>query len=82
MVGGFIGAIDGGMIGHIVGGQIGGKSIAPSHSGCIRPSTHWQVQPAEASDMKASHTKATKEAILNIVAPQSDGEWGPSSRTL
>ena len=47
-VGGLIGAIDGPAIGQMLGGHIGGRSIEVLHSGCISPSTHWQVQPASA----------------------------------
>ena len=45
-IGGAIGGIAGAMIGHTAGGQIGRTSMALSHSGCIRPFTHWQTHPA------------------------------------
>jgi hypothetical protein len=47
-VGGLIGVIDGAITGQIAGGQIGGRSIALSQSGCIWPSTHWQMHDAAA----------------------------------
>jgi hypothetical protein len=43
------GATDGFGGRHTVGGQTLGGSMAPSHSGCMRPSTHRQVQAALAA---------------------------------
>src|SRR5437879_816931 len=47
--GGMTGATDGFGGRHTVGGQIFGWLMPPSHSDCIRPSTHWQVQAALAA---------------------------------
>jgi hypothetical protein len=60
-VGGLIGAIEGVAIGQTRGGQIGAMSSELPHSGCISPSTHWQVQDASA---RAPISNATPTAII------------------
>lgn len=68
--GGLIGVIDGAANGHIAGGQIGGRSIALLHSGCMLPSTHWQVQdacdgePITTAQSKAVQTTATDFSVM------------------
>jgi hypothetical protein len=60
-LGGLIGAIEGVAIGQVRGGQIGGMSSELPHSGCISPSTHWQVQDASA---RALISTAIQTAIV------------------
>jgi hypothetical protein len=83
-VGGLIGAIDGAVTGQTAGGQIGGRSIALSQSGCIWPSTHWQMHDAVAlrtpiARKRTAPTiaqirrfiKAPKRPILHAIPQQS-----------
>ncbi len=59
-LGGLTGAIDGPAIGQMRGGQIGRISSALLHSGCISPSTHWQVQSASARVLISTAIPAAK----------------------
>ena len=62
IVGGLIGVIEGGMIGQTAGGHIGGTPRELLQSGCILPSTHWQMQLAVAGEMLAIHASANTPA--------------------
>ena len=69
IVGGLIGAIEGVAIGQMRGGQIGGISSELVHSGCISPSTHWQVHDASARALISSATQRAAETRFIVRTP-------------